>query len=162
MSIHQFEVQKISGETESLGVHQGEVLLIVNTATKCGLAGQFDGLELLYQTYRQRGFKVLGFPSNQFANQEPGDDEQVEKTCKLNFGVTFPLYAKIDVNGANEAPLYTYLKAQKKGFLKADIKWNFTKFLIDQEGRVVKRFSPTTKPEKIEKYIEALLDKPTS
>lgn len=158
MSVHQFDVHKINGELESLSIHQGSVLLIVNTATKCGLAGQFDGLELLYQTYAQRGFKVLGVPSNQFKDQEPGENEQVEKTCKLNFGVTFPLYAKVEVNGPNEAPLYTYLKQEKRGFLKPDIKWNFTKFLIDQQGRVVRRFSPTTKPEKIEKYIEALLD----
>lgn len=158
MSVHQFDVVKINGEKESLKAHQGDVLLIVNTATKCGLAGQFDGLEMLYQTYRQRGFKVLGFPSNQFKDQEPGDNDQVEKACKLNFGVTFPLYAKIDVNGPSEDPLYTYLKKEKKGLFKADIKWNFTKFLIDQEGRVVKRFAPTTKPEAIEKHIEALLD----
>lgn len=157
MSLYQFDVALPSGEATSLQDYEGDVLLIVNTATKCGLAGQFDGLELLYQTYHQRGFKVLGFPSNQFANQEPGSNEEVAQTCKLNFGVTFPLFAKIDVNGAHEAPLYTYLKKQKRGFPSRNIKWNFTKFLIDRQGNVVKRYAPTTPPKRIVKDIEKLL-----
>ncbi len=155
--MYQFEVALPSGEATSLQQYAGDVLLIVNTATKCGLAGQFDGLELLYQTFHHRGFNVLGFPSNQFANQEPGSSEEVEQTCKLNFGVTFPLFAKVDVNGANEAPLYRYLKDQKRGFPSRNIKWNFTKFLIDRQGTVVKRYAPTTPPHKIVKDLEKLL-----
>jgi glutathione peroxidase len=148
------------GGEKSLRDFEGEVLLIVNTATKCGLAPQFEGLEALYQQYKDRGFSVIGFPSNQFANQEPGTDDEVQQACRVNFGVTFPLMAKIDVNGKNEDPLYTFLKKEQGGFLGDAIKWNFTKFLVDREGNVVKRFDPQKDPAEIAGDIEALLEQP--
>ncbi|GAE31092.1 glutathione peroxidase [Halalkalibacter hemicellulosilyticus] len=157
MSIHQFTVKKANGEEQSLEEYKGRALLIVNTATKCGLAPQFEGLEELYQRYHEQGFDVLGFPTNQFMNQEPVADADMTETCKLNFGVTFPLFAKIRVNGSEAHPLYSYLKQEKKGVLSSDIKWNFTKFLVDQEGYVVERYGPQVKPEKIEDDIKNVL-----
>ncbi|WP_062049377.1 glutathione peroxidase [Bacillus sp. JCM 19034] len=157
MSIHEFTVKKSNGEEQSLEAYKGRVLLIVNTATKCGLAPQFEGLEELYQRYRDQGFDVLGFPSNQFMNQEPVEDSDMTKTCKINFGVNFPLFAKIDVNGSNAHPLYTFLKKEQKGVLSSEIKWNFTKFLVDRQGNVVKRYGPQVKPEKIEDDIKKQL-----
>ncbi|MFA9456394.1 glutathione peroxidase [Halalkalibacter sp. AB-rgal2] len=157
MSIHQFTVNKSNGEEQSLEVYKGRALLIVNTATKCGLAPQFEGLEELYQRYHEQGFDVLGFPTNQFMNQEPVADIDMTETCKLNFGVTFPLFAKIQVNGSEAHPLYSYLKQEKKGLLSSDIKWNFTKFLVDQKGHVVERYGPQVKPEKIEDDIKKVL-----
>ncbi|MFC5451767.1 glutathione peroxidase [Paenibacillus aestuarii] len=159
MNVFDFQALTIRGEDQALSEYRGQVLLIVNTATKCGFAPQFKGLQALHDKYKAEGFSVLGFPCNQFKEQEPGSDAQVEQACQLNFGVKFPLFAKIDVNGADTHPLYRHLKQQASGILGSSIKWNFTKFLVDQEGRVIKRFSPTTKPSKIESYIRKLLDK---
>jgi glutathione peroxidase len=159
MNIYDFTVRTIRNEEKSLGDYRGQVLLIVNTATKCGFAPQFNELQQLYEKYKDRGFTVLGFPCNQFREQEPGSDNQVEQACQINFGVTFPLFAKIDVNGPDAHPLYNYLKKEAPGLLGSSIKWNFTKFLVDAEGRVVKRFSPTTSPLKFESSIVKLLDK---
>lgn len=158
MSVYNFSVQTIRGEQKPLADYKGQVLLIVNTASKCGFAPQFDELQELYERYKDRGFTVLAFPSNQFREQEPGSNDEVEQVCKLNFGVSFPLFAKIDVNGAGAEPLYTYLKKERGGLFGSSIKWNFTKFLIDSEGRVVKRYSPTTKPTRFERRIVELLD----
>lgn len=160
MSIYDYTVKTADGSERSLREYEGDVVLIVNTATKCGLAPQFDGLEELYQTYKDRGFTVLGFPSNQFANQEPGSDDEVQQACRMNFGVTFPLMAKIDVNGKDEEPLYTFLKKEQGGFLGSAIKWNFTKFLVDREGNVVKRYDPRKDPKEIAGDIERLLEQP--
>ncbi|MGU3472388.1 glutathione peroxidase [Paenibacillus sp. D51F] len=161
MSIYDIEVETARGAKETLERHRGQVMLIVNTATKCGLAPQFDGLEKLHQTYGDKGLAVLGFPCGQFANQEPGDNDQIQEACKINFGVTFPLFAKVDVNGSGAHPLFRYLTENARGFLGTKaIKWNFTKFLVDQEGRIVKRFAPTDKPEKIESHVAKLLGAP--
>lgn len=156
-TVHDFSVKSIDGKSISLKDYQGKVLVIVNTATKCGLAGQFTELETIYQTYKDQGLVVLGFPSNQFMNQEPGTNEEVKQACELNFGVTFPLFEKIDVNGDNESPLYTHLKAQKKGMLGRNIKWNFTKFLVDENGVVLERFGPKDSPSKMIPLIEKKL-----
>ncbi|WJE16891.1 glutathione peroxidase [Halobacillus sp. ACCC02827] len=157
MSVYEYVVQDKSGGEVSLGDYEGNVLLIVNTATKCGLANQFEGLEALHQKYELEGLRVLGFPCNQFMNQEPVSDENMAQECKINFGVTFPLFKKIQVNGKDADPLYKYLKTEQKGLLGSDIKWNFTKFLVDRKGNVVKRFAPKTKPEQIEQDIQELL-----
>ncbi|MEW9698465.1 glutathione peroxidase [Paenibacillus sp. SI8] len=159
MSVHQFQARTIRGEDKPLSDYDGQVLLIVNTATKCGFATQFTGLQELHDTFKDQGFSVLGFPCNQFKDQEPGDDAQVEQACQLNFGVNFPLFSKIDVNGANAHPLYRYLKQHASGIFGSGIKWNFTKFLVDPQGHVIKRFSPTTSPKKIEGQIRKLLEK---
>lgn len=162
MTVHDFTVKTAGGGETSLREFDGRVLLIVNTATKCGLAPQFEGLEALYQRYKDRGFAMIGFPSNQFANQEPGTDDEIQEACRMNFGVTFPLMAKIDVNGKNEDPLYTFLKREQGGFLGDAIKWNFTKFLVDREGNVVKRYDPKTDPSDIAPDIEELLAQPVA
>jgi len=158
MSIYDFQVTTIRGEERPMSDYKGEVLLIVNTATKCGFAPQFEGLEKLNKQYAEQGLRVLGFPSNQFANQEPGANDQIEQTCQINHGVTFPLFAKIDVNGQDAHPLYQYLAQEAPGLLGSKaIKWNFTKFLVDRDGRVVKRFGPQDTPAKIEPHIRKLL-----
>ncbi|MCM2676808.1 glutathione peroxidase [Alkalicoccobacillus plakortidis] len=157
MSVYDFTVKSSKGEEIPLSKYEGKALLIVNTATKCGFAPQFDGLEKLHQEYADRGFEVLGFPCNQFMNQEPVEDDEMENVCKVNFGVSFPLFAKVDVNGSSAHPLYQYLKKEKKGTIGSDVKWNFTKFLVNQHGEVIERFAPTTKPEKIEPEIQKLL-----
>lgn len=160
MSIYDIEVTTIRGEQQTLAPYKGQVMLIVNTATKCGFAPQFKGLQKLHEHYGNRGLAVLGFPCGQFANQEPGDNEDIASACELNFGVTFPLYAKIEVNGDGAHPLFKYLTQEAPGLLGSKaVKWNFTKFLIDQEGKVVKRFAPADEPEKIESYIQELLEK---
>jgi glutathione peroxidase len=159
MNVFDFTVQTARGEQKPLSDYRGQVLLIVNTATKCGFAPQFDELQKLYETYKDQGFTVLGFPCNQFRDQEPVKDDDMEQACKINFGVTFPLLAKIDVNGADADPLYGHLKKEASGILGSSIKWNFTKFLVDRDGSVVKRFSPTTTPLKFEKRIQKLLEK---
>ncbi|SEO39123.1 glutathione peroxidase [Paenibacillus sp. OV219] len=159
MSVYDFQVKTSRGEQKSLADYSGKVLLIVNTATKCGLAPQFNDLQRLHETYQNEGLAVLGFPCNQFANQEPVKDNEMAQACQLGFGVTFPLLGKIDVNGQDADPLYKYLKQKAPGFLGSRIKWNFTKFLVDSEGRVVKRFAPATKPMKIEAEIKKLLEK---
>ncbi len=157
-SIADFTVTTNRGQELDLKEKLGTVLLVVNTASKCGFTPQYDGLEKLYQSYKDRGFEVLGFPCNQFGAQEPGSADEIAQFCKVNFGVTFPLMAKIDVNGAKASPLYGWLKTEAKGLMGSTaIKWNFTKFLIDREGNVVKRYGPTDKPEAIAKDIEKLL-----
>lgn len=162
MSIYNIEVKTNRGESQTLAPYKGQVMLIVNTATKCGLAPQFKGLQKLHDTYENQGFTVLGFPCGQFANQEPGNDNDIAEACEINFGVSFPLYAKIDVNGSDAHPLFQHLTKEARGFLGSKlIKWNFTKFLIDQNGNVVKRFSPTDTPEQIESHIQKLLKTPT-
>lgn len=157
-TIADFTVDTNKGEPLDLKGKLGTVLLVVNTASKCGFTPQYDGLEKLYQTYKDRSFEVLGFPCNQFGAQEPGNADEIEQFCKVNFGVTFPLMAKIDVNGADASPLFDWMKSEKKGLMGTTaIKWNFTKFLIDRQGRVVKRYGPTDTPASIAKDIEALL-----
>lgn len=150
---YQLKVKKPNGEILEMKDFKGKNVLIVNTATKCGLAPQFKGLETLHQKYKDKGLVVLGFPSAQFMNQEPETNETVEEACKINHGVTFQLTEMVDVNGKNEHPVYTYLKNKKSGFLGKSIKWNFTKFLIDKNGKVVERYAPNTKPQAIEKDI---------
>lgn len=157
MTVHDFRVETISGEEKSLADYKGKVLLIVNTATKCGLNNQFHGLQKLYDQYKDQGFEILGFPSNQFMKQEPGSDEEIKQTCQLNFGVSFPMFGKIKVNGKEAHPLYDYLTNQASGIFGGKIKWNFTKFLVDQEGQVRKRYAPTTEPESIEEDIQKAL-----
>ena len=154
--IYEFEARK-NGKNVNLEEHKGKVMLIVNTASKCGLTPQFEGLESIYKNYKDKGLTILGFPCDQFAKQEYSDNKEITNFCKINYGVTFPIYDKIDVNGKNSHPLFNYLKNEKKGFLSKEIKWNFTKFLVDKNGKVVKRFAPTVTPEKIIPYIEKLL-----
>lgn len=156
-SIYDIEVENKDHSTYKLDKYKDHVIVIVNTATKCGLSGQFDGLEKLYQQYKDEKFIILGFPCNQFANQEPGSAEEAAESCKINYGVTFPIHEKINVNGDNEHPLYTYLKEQQGGLLGSKIKWNFTKFVIDRNGEVVKRFGPKDEPEKMDRLIQELL-----
>jgi glutathione peroxidase len=146
------------GKEVSMSDFKGKVILVVNTATECGLTPQFEGLEHLYQTYKDKGLVVLGFPCNQFGGQEPLSNETMEATCKVNHGVTFPLFEKIEVNGPNTHPVYKWLKKKLGSFWGSRIKWNFTKFLIDKEGQPLKRFSPITKPEAIEPSILAALN----
>ncbi|UXR70445.1 glutathione peroxidase [Staphylococcus sp. IVB6246] len=157
MSLYDIEVTKTDGTTYPLEKYKGEVLLIVNTASECGFTSQFGGLEELYQTYKDQGFTVLGFPCNQFGKQEPGTGQEAETNCKLNYGVTLPMHEKIDVNGENAHPLFKHLKEQQSGVLGENIKWNFTKFLIDRNGEVVHRYSPQKTPEKLKGAIEKIL-----
>lgn len=158
-SIYDFEVKTIQGSLQSLRDYQGKVLLIVNTASKCGFTPQYEGLEKLYRKYRAQGFEVLAFPCNQFGFQEPGTEAEIASFCTLTYGVSFPLFAKIDVNGPHTHPLYAYLKQQAPGILGSkDIKWNFTKFLVDAQGQVVKRYAPQDRPESIEKDLKVLLE----
>ena len=157
MSVYDYTVKNTKGEDVSLDAHKGKVLLIVNTATGCGFTPQYEGLEKLYKDYQGKGLEILDFPCNQFGNQAPGTDEEIVSFCKLKYDVSFPQFKKIEVNGANAAPLYTYLKSQKGGVLGKNIKWNFTKFLVDRDGNVVDRFAPTVTPEQIEGKIQELL-----
>lgn len=158
MSVYPFKAKTIDGKEISLSEYEGLVLLIVNVASHCGFTPQYEGLEKLYQKYKDKGFTVLGFPCNQFGAQEPGNEAEIKSFCDLNFGVTFPLFAKIDVNGANAHPLYKYLTNEKPGVLGTEaIKWNFTKFLIDSKGEPVKRYASTTKPEDLEKEVENVI-----
>jgi len=151
--IYNFRVETIEGREETLKEFKGKVLLIVNTASKCGFTPQYEGLQHLYEKYKDQGLVILGFPCNQFAGQEPADNDAIMNFCKLNYGVTFPLFSKIKVNGKNAHPLYKYLKKKAGGLMVNTIKWNFTKFLIDREGNVVKRFAPSTTPESLEKEM---------
>jgi glutathione peroxidase len=156
--IYDINAESLQGDTRSLADYAGKLMLIVNTASKCGFTPQFEGLEALYQRYQARGLVVLGFPCNQFGEQEPGAAAEIADFCQKNYGVSFPMFAKIDVNGADTHPLYKLLKQSARGLLGSEgIKWNFTKFLVDRDGRVVERFAPTTTPEAIAKDIEALL-----
>jgi glutathione peroxidase len=156
-SVHDFTATSLAGDEIPLKRFEGQVLLIVNTASACGFTPQYKGLEALHQALGPRGFSVLGFPCNQFGSQEPGDARQIEQFCTTNYAVSFPMFAKIDVNGSNAHPLYQYLRAEKSGLLGSSIKWNFTKFLVDRSGKVVARHAPTTKPEGLTQEIEALL-----
>jgi len=157
-NLYDFSAKTLSGDDAKLSDQRGNVLLIVNTASQCGFTPQYAGLEELWRKYRDRGFAVLGFPCNQFGKQEPGDAEQIAKFCSLNYDVTFPMFAKVEVNGPNADPLYAFLKDAQPGLLGSQaIKWNFTKFLVDRKGNVVARYAPTTKPADLEKAIEELL-----
>lgn len=156
-SVYDFTVTTMMGLPKSLRDYEGKVLLIVNTASRCGFTPQFAGLQALYEQYRDQGLEILGFPCNQFMNQDPGSNEEIQNFCRLNYGVTFPMFAKIDVNGPHADPLYKYLTQQTKGFLGGAIKWNFTKFLVDRHGRVIKRYAPTVEPADLAADIEAAL-----
>jgi glutathione peroxidase len=157
-SIYDFSAMTLDGANVSLGDYKGKTLLIVNVASKCGFTPQYEGLEALYRKFASKGLVVLGFPSNQFGHQEPGDSTEIRNFCSTNFDVTFPLFAKIDVNGSDADPLYTFLKREARGIFGTErIKWNFTKFLVDSQGRVRRRYAPTAKPSSIENAISALL-----
>jgi len=152
-----FSATAIDGQERSLAEHAGEVVLVVNTASECGFTPQLEGLEALYESYRDRGFTVLGFPCNQFGGQEPGTEEEIGEFYQKNYGVTFPMFAKVDVNGDDEHPLWAWLKSEKGSLLGARIKWNFTKFLVGRDGRVIERFSPQTEPAELSASIEEAL-----
>ena len=157
MDIYNYSVKAQDGSEVSLTDYQDKVLLIVNTATGCGFTPQYDGLQDLYEKYQSQGLEILDFPCNQFGHQAPGSDEEITDFCQSRYGVTFQQFKKIEVNGAGEDPLYTFLKSQKKGVMGDNIKWNFTKFLVDRAGNVVARFAPTVTPEKLDEQIKALL-----
>jgi len=157
MTIYDYQIKDSKGNLVNMNHYKGKVLLIVNTATGCGFTPQYKGLQELYERYQNQGFEVLDFPCNQFANQAPGTEEEIQSFCQLRYGTTFPMFYKIDVNGNNEEPLFAFLKSQQKGVMSNKIKWNFTKFLVDRKGRVVERFAPTTTPEKINERIKELL-----
>ncbi|QPF38065.1 glutathione peroxidase [Acinetobacter sp. TTH0-4] len=157
-TIYDFQAEMLEGEQKKFSEYQGKVLLIVNTASQCGLTPQFEGLEQLYQDYQSKGLIILGFPCNQFAHQDPLTNEEIGGFCQRNYGVSFQMFAKVDVNGSTAHPLYQYLTTEAKGILGSQkIKWNFTKFLINQEGKVIKRYAPLIKPEKIAKDIQKIL-----
>jgi len=158
MSVYGFEAKTIDGQSQSLDAYRGKTLLVVNVASKCGFTPQYKGLEAMYKKLHDKGLVVLGFPCDQFGHQEPGDENEIKNFCSLSYDVSFPLFAKIDVNGDNAHPLYKYLKSASPGILGTEaIKWNFTKFLIDKNGNVVKRYGSMDTPEKIEKDVEAIL-----
>lgn len=156
-SIYQFEAELLNGKNKEFSDYQGKVMLIVNTASKCGFTPQFAGLEKLYQKYNNQGFEVLGFPCNQFGGQDPGDNDQIGSFCQKNYGVSFPMFAKVNVKGPEAHVVFRYLTNNSKGVLGSGIKWNFTKFLIGKDGKVINRYAPTTKPEAIEEDIEKAL-----
>jgi glutathione peroxidase len=157
-TVHDFHARTIDGREASLAEHAGQVLLIVNVASKCGFTPQYAGLEALYRKLGDRGFRVLGFPCDQFGHQEPGSEAEISQFCSLNYGVSFPMFAKVEVNGDAAHPLFRHLKSEARGLLGTEaIKWNFTKFLVDQQGRVVTRYAPQDKPEDLEKDVVALL-----
>ncbi len=158
MNIYDIKVTAIDGQAQLLEEYRGRVLLIVNVASKCGFTGQYAGIESLYRKYCDRGLVVLGFPCDQFGHQEPGNEAEIKKFCSLTYEVSFPMFAKIQVNGDDAHPLYQFLKSAKRGFLGSSwIKWNFTKFLVDRDGKVVNRFSPTVTPEQLDKDVDSLL-----
>ena len=157
MNIYDLEVKDKDGKVVSMETYRGKVLLIVNTATGCGFTPQYEGLQSLYNKYQDKGLEILDFPCNQFGNQAPGNEQEIMTFCQLNYNTTFPLFAKIEVNGEYADPLFTYLKSQQKGMMGSNIKWNFTKFLVDKEGNVVDRFAPTVTPDKLESQIIELL-----
>ena len=159
MSIYDFSVKAQDGSDVSLKNYEGKVLLVVNTATGCGFTPQYDGLQDLYEKYQNEGLEILDFPCNQFAGQAPGSDEEIHSFCTGRFGITFPQFAKIDVNGKNESPLYTFHKKEQKGKMGSRIKWNFTKFLVARDGTVINRFAPTDTPEKIDAFVKEALAK---
>ena len=155
---YSFEARSLQGENISMEKYRGKVLLIVNTASECGFTPQYGGLQKLYEKYKDKGFEILGFPCNQFGKQEPGSNEDIGKGCVINYGVTFQMFEKIEVNGENAHPIYKFLKESLSGMFGKRIKWNFTKFLIDRNGNPVKRIKSISKPKSIEKYIEKLID----
>ncbi|MFA9377888.1 MAG: glutathione peroxidase [Lachnotalea sp.] len=157
MKLYDFDVKDKNGNVVSMKDYEGKVLLIVNTATGCGFTPQYEGLQKLYDKYKEKGFEILDFPCNQFGNQAPGNIDEIHQFCQLNYSTTFPLFSKIEVNGKNEEPLYHYLKENSNSILGSKIKWNFTKFLVDKEGNVVERFAPITEPDKIDEKIAILL-----
>ena len=158
MTLPSLLLQTIDHQTQPLSQYQGHVLLVVNVASRCGFTSQYKGLQALYEKYKEQGFSVLGFPCNQFGSQEPGDEANIKNFCETNYAVTFPMFAKVDVNGQDADPFFKWLKSSKPGVLGTEgIKWNFTKFLINQKGQVVKRYAPIVKPEKIAKDIQRLL-----
>lgn len=156
-----FSATSIDGREVDLADFSGQVVLVVNTASQCGFTPQYQGLQKLHDTYADRGFSVLGFPCDQFGGQEPGTEEEIASFCERNFGVTFPLFAKVEVNGSDAHPLFRWLRSEKGGLLGSRIKWNFTKFLVDHDGRVVRRYGPTTAPDRIAADIEAALEQAT-
>lgn len=157
-SVYDFDARTIKGEQVPLKQFEGKAMLIVNTASRCGFTNQYAGLEELYKKYKEQGFEVLGFPCNQFGAQEPGNEEEIQQFCSLNFGVSFPLFAKVDVNGSGAHPLFKFLKEEAPGVLGTkDIKWNFTKFLVGRDGSVLKRFAPTDTPESLEKDVKKVV-----
>ena len=156
-TVYDFEVRDITGEQYDLHQHEGQVILIVNTASQCGFTSQLEGLEKMYEDYKDQGFTILGFPCNQFGGQEPGDEQSIIDGCMVNYGVTFPMFSKVNVNGKDAHPLFTFLKTERPGFPGERIKWNFTKFLIDRNGNIVKRFGPTDTPAKIAKRVQEFL-----
>lgn len=160
MTFYDLEAKKINGDAIGMKDYQDKTIIVVNTASKCGLTPQYEGLEKLYQKYKDQGLIVLGFPCNQFANQEAGSSDEIQEFCQVNYGVSFPIFEKIDVNGKDAHPIFKYLKSNLSGgIFGSKIKWNFTKFVIDKQGNPIKRFGPTTKPEKMEKYIQNILQK---
>jgi glutathione peroxidase len=158
MNFYEFEANSLAGDLVKMDQFTGKTVLVVNTASKCGLTPQYKGLEELYERYRDNGFVILGFPCNQFANQEPGDENSISEVCLLNYGVTFPMFAKVDVNGENAHPIFKFLKNELHGKVNNEIKWNFTKFLIDAQGKPVKRFSPLETPEIVGEFVSRLLN----
>ncbi|MDR3598188.1 glutathione peroxidase [Clostridium sp.] len=157
MKFYDFSAKKINGEEVKMEEYRGKVVLVVNTASKCGLTPQFKELEELYKEYKEKGFEILGFPCNQFAKQDSASNKEISEFCLINYGVSFTMFEKIDVNGENAHPLYKYLKNEAKGLLNKEIKWNFAKFLIDSEGNVVKRYAPITNPSKLKNDIKKLI-----
>lgn len=157
MKFYEFAAKKIDGTEVNMDKYKGKVVLVVNTASKCGFTPQLEGLENLYKEYKDKDFEVLGFPCNQFGGQDPGNNKEISEFCLINYGVTFPMFEKIEVKGENTHPIFKYLKENAKGALGSEIKWNFTKFLINKDGDVVKRYGSMTKPEKLKKDIETLL-----
>jgi glutathione peroxidase len=161
-SIYDFSAVNIQGNEVRLSDYEGKVLLIVNTASKCGFTPQFKGLETLYRQYKDKGLEILGFPCNQFANQDPGSNEEIKRFCEINYGVTFQMFVKVDVNGDNAHPLFKFLKKRAPGFMGIEaVKWNFTKFLVDRNGKVIDRYAPADTPEKFAEDIAQLLNQPT-
>jgi glutathione peroxidase len=158
-NFYQFKANSLQGKEIDMKSYEGNVVLVVNTASKCGLTPQYEGLEKLHKEYKDKGLVILGFPCNQFANQEPGNAKEISENCLINYGVSFQMFSKIDVNGSTAHPIYKYLKKELKGFPGNEIKWNFTKFLVDRNGNPYKRFSPLTKPAQLRKDIETLLNK---
>ena len=159
---YKLDAVNIKGQEVSMAEYKDKVILVVNTASKCGLTPQYEGLESLYKKYKDEGLIILGFPCNQFGNQEPGTEEEIQEGCLINYGVSFPMFSKVDVNGENAHPIFNYLKGELKGLLGGRIKWNFTKFLIDSSGNPIKRFGPTTYPADIKPHIKALLNQTES
>lgn len=157
-NFYEFEAKDLRGENTRMSKFQNKTVLVVNTASKCGFTPQFKGLENLYEKYKDKGLVVLGFPCNQFANQEPGDEKAIAEGCVLDYNVSFPMFSKVNVNGDEAHPIYKFLKNELTGFLGSRVKWNFTKFLVDSNGTPVTRFGPATKPETIDKYLEKMLN----